>query len=108
MASPAVVAPHVNGVAALSRPDSPASSIISSFTTKRKREANDDADSAINGADPSKPLVNGLHTLHDNPSLIRDFFTVLQRYAPCHLSTPTAAAVIYIAIRPHFLSPSSL
>jgi hypothetical protein len=78
MASPAV-ATHVNGDAALSRPDSPAS--INS-STKRKRESSDDDHPDLNGRDPPKLPVNGVHTSQDAKSLIRDLYHVLQRYAP--------------------------
>jgi hypothetical protein len=81
MASPAVVAAQINGVAPLSRPDSPASSINSS--TKRKRESSDDDnDPDLNRAGPPKLPVNGVHASQDRKSLVRDFFDVLQRYAP--------------------------
>lgn len=77
MATPDVAAPSVNGVAASSRADSPADSINSS--TKRKRDANDDQQD--HDDKNSKPQVNGLQNCHDDQSLIRDFFDVLQRYA---------------------------
>ena len=80
MASPAVMAPQTNGVASLSRPDSPAS--INS-STKRKREPSDEIDPSLNGPEPPKLLVNGVHASQDGKSLVRDFFHVLQRYAPC-------------------------
>ncbi|KAK4143027.1 uncharacterized protein C8A04DRAFT_37753 [Dichotomopilus funicola] len=76
MASPAVIAPQVNGVAPLSRPDSPASSINSS--TKRKRESSDDDAADPNRAEPTKPSANGLHSSQHCKSLVRDFFDVLQ------------------------------
>lgn len=81
MASPALLTPQVNGVAALSRPDSPAS--INS-STKRKREATDDGESDLNAADPPKRPVNGVRTSADCTSLVRDFLHVLERYAPRH------------------------
>ncbi|KAK3319907.1 hypothetical protein B0T19DRAFT_451336 [Cercophora scortea] len=77
-ASPAALAApaSVNGVAALSRPDSP-SSVNSS--TKRKRDASDDGDEPeVNGSDREKPTINGVHASQDRKSLIRDFFDVLQ------------------------------
>ncbi|KAK0721482.1 hypothetical protein B0T21DRAFT_386340 [Apiosordaria backusii] len=78
MASPDVAAPNVNGVAASSRADSPADSINSS--TKRKRDANDDSQPGIDQDDSSKPQVNGLQKCHDDQSLIRTFFDVLQSH----------------------------
>ncbi|KAK4154401.1 hypothetical protein C8A00DRAFT_42832 [Chaetomidium leptoderma] len=78
MASPAVaLTPQVNGVAALSRPDSPAS--INS-STKRKRESSGDNDADLNGSEPPKLPVNGLHTSQDRKSLVRDFYDVLQSH----------------------------
>ncbi|KAK3376726.1 hypothetical protein B0T24DRAFT_227306 [Lasiosphaeria ovina] len=77
MASPdvaAVAALQVNGVAVLSRPDSP-SSINSS--TKRKRDSSDSSPQ-VNGADAAKAQVNGAHSLSDQQPLIRDFFDVLK------------------------------
>ncbi|KAK3385021.1 hypothetical protein B0H63DRAFT_393679 [Podospora didyma] len=79
MAELAVAAPQVNGVAELSRPDSP-SSVNSS--TKRKRDASDDGDLDLNGADPTTPKVNGAHPHRDKKALIRDFFDVLQSLDP--------------------------
>lgn len=80
MASPAVAAPQLNGVAAaLSRPDSPAS--INS-STKRKRDPSDDGEPGPDAGDAAKHPVNGLRVSGDNTSLIRDFFDVLERYAP--------------------------
>ncbi|KAK4203507.1 hypothetical protein QBC40DRAFT_20375 [Triangularia verruculosa] len=77
MASPDVAAPNVNGVAAASsRADSPADSINSS--TKRKRDANDHHRPEDDTT--SKPPVNGLQKCHDDQSLIRDFFDVLQSH----------------------------
>jgi hypothetical protein len=86
MASPGLATVQVNGVAALSRPDSPAS--INS-STKRKRNASDDGDPDPdhNGLDGPKPAANGVHKSRDEKPLIRDFFDVLQRYAP-FLSPP--------------------
>ncbi|KAK4242927.1 hypothetical protein C8A03DRAFT_10963 [Achaetomium macrosporum] len=78
MASPAVVAPQVNGVAALSRPDSPAS--INSSSTKRKREESNDNEPGLNGNELAKRPANGLQTSPDSKSLIRDFFDVLESY----------------------------
>ncbi|KAK3941358.1 hypothetical protein QBC46DRAFT_104566 [Diplogelasinospora grovesii] len=78
MASPAVAVPQVNGVAALSRPDSPASSINSS--TKRKRDSSDDRESEVNESQGAKPTVNGVHTSPSQKSLVRDFFDVLQSF----------------------------
>ncbi|KAK0611528.1 hypothetical protein B0T14DRAFT_571413 [Immersiella caudata] len=81
MASPGLATMQVNGVAALSRPDSPAS--INS-STKRKRDASDDSgpDPDLNGRDPPKPAVNGVHKSRDEKPLIRDFFDVLQSLDP--------------------------
>jgi hypothetical protein len=77
MASADVIAPQANGVAPLSRPDSPAS--INS-STKRKRESTDDNEPHLNrGPSPPKLPVNGVHTSQDRKSLVRDFFGVLQR-----------------------------
>ncbi|KAK4218362.1 hypothetical protein QBC37DRAFT_333505 [Rhypophila decipiens] len=76
MASPAVASPHVNGVATLSRPDSPAS--INS-STKRKRDSDDDDEPRKNGAQQPKPTINGVQPSQDHKSLLRDFFDVLQR-----------------------------
>lgn len=84
MASPAVVAHQVNGLAATSRPDSPAS--INS-STKRKREDSDDGDIHLNSDKPTNQPVDGLRTSPDGKLLIRDFFDVLARYAPCHPQT---------------------
>lgn len=81
MASPAVVAPQANGVAALSRPDSPAS--INS-STKRKREPSDDDEPNLNAPAPPNPPVNGVRASENNKSLVRDFFDVLERYALLH------------------------
>ncbi|KAK3305800.1 uncharacterized protein B0T15DRAFT_210345 [Chaetomium strumarium] len=77
MASPAVLAPQANGVASLSRPDSPAS--INS-STKRKREATDDNEPDLNRNEQLKRPINGLQTSSDSKSLIRDFFDVLESY----------------------------
>ncbi|KAK0649417.1 hypothetical protein B0T16DRAFT_456836 [Cercophora newfieldiana] len=81
MASPAPAAVQVNGVAALSRPDSPAS--INS-STKRKRDASDDGgpDTDLNSRDGPKPAINGVHKFRDEKPLIRDFFDVLQSLDP--------------------------
>jgi hypothetical protein len=81
MASPGLATVQVNGVAALSRPDSPAS--INS-STKRKRDASDDGgpDPELNGRDTPKPVVNGVHKSRDEKPLIRDFFDVLQSLDP--------------------------
>jgi hypothetical protein len=91
MASPGLATVQVNGVAALSRPDSPAS--INS-STKRKRDASDDGgpDPELNGRDTPKPVVNGVHKSRDEKPLIRDFFDVLQRYAPFVLN-PSASSI---------------
>ncbi|KAK4192191.1 hypothetical protein QBC35DRAFT_374164 [Podospora australis] len=87
MASSAVATPLANGVAALSRADSPAS--VNS-STKRKRDASDnDGESNSHDDKASKPSVNGLQTCQDPQSLIRDFFNVLQS-----LDTTTAASIL--------------
>lgn len=80
MASPGVAAPQANGVAASSRPDSPAS--VNS-STKRKRDASDDgnSDADANGRGKPATVANGIHAHRDEKPLIRDFFDVLQRYA---------------------------
>ncbi|KAK4124470.1 hypothetical protein N657DRAFT_680455 [Parathielavia appendiculata] len=75
----AAVATHVNGDAALSRPDSPAS--INS-STKRKRESSDDNQSDFNSRNPPQLPVNGVHTPQDSKSLIRDLYDVLQNHDP--------------------------
>jgi hypothetical protein len=74
MDSPALAATQVNGVAALSRPDSPAS--INS-STKRKRESTD-----ANAAEQPEQPINGVHASQDRKALVGDFFGVLERYAP--------------------------
>ncbi|KAK4098704.1 hypothetical protein N658DRAFT_431536 [Parathielavia hyrcaniae] len=82
MASSAV-ATHVNGDAALSRPDSPAST---NSSTKRKRESSDDNQSDLNARNLPKPAANGVHTCLDSKSLIRDLYDVLQSHDPHHPS----------------------
>lgn len=82
MASPDVAPPQANGVAALSRPDSPASSIASQ-STKRKREPADEAavDPSLSAiSDSQKPTLNGQRAASECMPLIRDFFAVLERY----------------------------
>ena len=104
MASPAVVAAQVNGVAPLSRPDSPASSINSS--TKRKRESSDDYnDPDLDRAGPPKLPVNGVHASQDRKSLVRDFFDVLQRYARLRCQ-PLCCAGLSIASAATYPLPS--
>lgn len=78
MASPSLVATQANGVAALSRPDSPAS--INS--SKRKRESTDDNEADPTAAEQPKQPVNGVHASQDRKALVGDFFGVLERYAP--------------------------
>ncbi|KAK3346771.1 hypothetical protein B0T25DRAFT_287432 [Lasiosphaeria hispida] len=77
MASPTVAAPPVNGAAALSRPDSPAST---NSSIKRKRDASDDGDADVERHEISKPAINGVHKSPGQKPLIHDFFDVLQSY----------------------------
>ncbi|KAL1884155.1 hypothetical protein VTK73DRAFT_6824 [Phialemonium thermophilum] len=81
MASPDVAAVPVNGLSALSRPDSP-SSVLSS--TKRKRDDSDDGSPAPTPApdhgDGNKPTTDGALKQGNSKTLIRNFFEVLQRY----------------------------
>jgi hypothetical protein len=79
MDSPAPAATQANGVAALSRPDSPAS--INS-STKRKRESTDDNAADPNAAEQPEQPINGVHASQDRKALVGDFFGVLERYAP--------------------------
>ncbi|KAK5661731.1 hypothetical protein OQA88_9831 [Cercophora sp. LCS_1] len=81
MASPGVAASQANGVAASSRPDSPAS--VNS-STKRKRDASDDgnADTDANGHGKPTPVSNGTRPHRDEKPLIRDFFDVLESLDP--------------------------
>ncbi|KAK1753103.1 hypothetical protein QBC47DRAFT_404465 [Echria macrotheca] len=82
MASPDVVAAHANGVAALSRSESPAASVNSS--TKRKRDSSDDGDAmdVDEREGPNKRVANGLRKRLDEKPLIRDFFDALQSLDP--------------------------
>ncbi|KAL1835837.1 hypothetical protein VTJ49DRAFT_6018 [Mycothermus thermophilus] len=81
MASPAVMV-QVNGVAAPSRPASPAS--VNSTSTKRKRDATDDDDDGDIHSTPApsspKSAVNGLHPSPDSKSLVADFVRVLESH----------------------------
>ncbi|KAH6623582.1 hypothetical protein F5144DRAFT_366651 [Chaetomium tenue] len=78
MASPATVAAQINGVAPLSRLDSPAS--INSSTKRKRESSDDDNDPDLNRAGPPKLPVNGVHASQDRKSLVRDFFDVLQSH----------------------------
>ncbi|KAK1831284.1 hypothetical protein QBC39DRAFT_96980 [Podospora conica] len=81
MASTGPVDPQLNGVASMSRPESPAS--VNS-STKRKRDASDDGipDPDRNPRGALKPLVNGVHKPRDEKPLIRDLFDALKTIEP--------------------------